>query len=327
MTFYFNQEKRSSGFYQGLKSWLQYHGHENFATSGNNLMICCPYHGERNPSLGVIVDKEGNGKFQCFGCETKGSISKLIRYYEPSADTVQIRGILSIGSPVDKLDKESNDWDTYYDYDSYPESWLNAYAYQTPFWSTRSITNESVVKFKLGFDPARFAAMIPVRHFENRDLIGACFRFWPEHPKCPISIINALKERKMKKYIYSKNTKRNLSFFGLETMDGNPSDTVYLFEGAIDAMTHWQCTSLPSLASWGARLNLKQLAFLKRNFANVLVVIDNDFNKAGSKAGNEKALMFSKERINFKVLKVDDEFKDYNECFQKTKQVPILKEF
>lgn len=324
MMFFFNKASKSAGFYQGLKSWLQFHGHEKFATSGNNLMICCPYHGERNPSLGVIVDKMGNGKFQCFSCEAKGGISKLIRYYEPHADTKSVKDIMKIGSPVDQLGGENNSWDDYYDYESHPESWLDSYAYNTPYWSTRRINNESVVKFKLGFDPNRFAAVIPVRHFENRKILGACFRFWDSHPMCPENIKNSIQERRIKKYIFTKDTKRNLSFFGLETMDNNPSNKVFLFEGAIDAMTHWQCTGLPSLASWGTRMNQKQLEFLRKNFAIVDVVVDNDINGAGLLSGNQKASMLLAERIECRVLRVDERFKDYNECFDKTSKVPQL---
>ena len=44
--------------------------------SGNNIMICCIYHGESNPSLGVNFKKR---TFHCFACGEIGSPLRLIK--------------------------------------------------------------------------------------------------------------------------------------------------------------------------------------------------------------------------------------------------------
>lgn len=50
-----------------------------FEKSGNNVMVCCPFHNESKPSLGIDFSKQ---KYNCFGCGAKGSgkvaISKLL---------------------------------------------------------------------------------------------------------------------------------------------------------------------------------------------------------------------------------------------------------
>lgn len=47
---------------------------------GDNIMIVCPFHNDRNPSLGVhIGDKIMPGSFHCWSCNASGSWNKLAR--------------------------------------------------------------------------------------------------------------------------------------------------------------------------------------------------------------------------------------------------------
>lgn len=50
--------------------------------SGYDMFICCPFHGETRPSLGVSIAIDGKvplGTFSCFGCGESGSWNKLAR--------------------------------------------------------------------------------------------------------------------------------------------------------------------------------------------------------------------------------------------------------
>ena len=47
-----------------------------FFLSGKNIMICCPFHGDNSPSLGVIVNKY---KYNCLGCGKRGDIDEIIK--------------------------------------------------------------------------------------------------------------------------------------------------------------------------------------------------------------------------------------------------------
>ena len=48
-------------------------GLEKVTVRGDNIMFCCPYHGERNPSCGIHAEKEVGGCFACgYSCR-KGS--------------------------------------------------------------------------------------------------------------------------------------------------------------------------------------------------------------------------------------------------------------
>lgn len=56
---------------KNLKHILYNHGIE-YKHSGSNLMICCPFHGEKTPSLSIRQDG-----WHCFGCGLNGSLTKL----------------------------------------------------------------------------------------------------------------------------------------------------------------------------------------------------------------------------------------------------------
>jgi 5S rRNA maturation endonuclease (ribonuclease M5) len=46
----------------------------------NSIQIVCPFHADKNPSLGIYISTDGKlpvGSFHCFGCGTKGQWNKL----------------------------------------------------------------------------------------------------------------------------------------------------------------------------------------------------------------------------------------------------------
>lgn len=301
--------------YSGLKSWLRQHGHDKFASSGNNLMICCPFHNERNPSMGIILDQEGNGIYQCWGCGQKGNIEKLIKHYDGyTQDTLNVKKLMSIGSPISALEYKNRGSNVFkQNFEVYADSIMNQYKYKTSFWKSRGINDESVKKFLLGFDPVTyFAGVTPVRHYENLQILGVNFRIWYEHPDCPIQLKNKIDNKIIKKYIYQKDTKRNLSFGCIETVQGCSSmDTIWLFEGFIDAVNFWQRTGEPTLARWGSDLAFSQVDYLKR-FKQVNIVMDNDV--AGEISARKTYLKLIENKVRPKLYKIDLPVKDYSEA-------------
>lgn len=49
---------------------------------GDNYMICCPYHGERNPSFGISFKGNRKGMFNCFSCSESGTFFHLISFLD-----------------------------------------------------------------------------------------------------------------------------------------------------------------------------------------------------------------------------------------------------
>ncbi len=42
------------------------------------VTICCPAHGERNPSCSVTIGRDGTLRFRCFGCQATGDVLTLV---------------------------------------------------------------------------------------------------------------------------------------------------------------------------------------------------------------------------------------------------------
>jgi len=60
-----------------LYDLLEKIGIKNLRSNGANIMGCCPYHAEKNPSWGIRVEEPH--LFGCFGCQARGEVSKLMR--------------------------------------------------------------------------------------------------------------------------------------------------------------------------------------------------------------------------------------------------------
>src|SRR4030042_2840074 len=105
--------------------------------SGKNIMICCPFHADSSPSLGVHF---GKGVFNCRGCGEHGSILKLLKTlfvksdlskdedeeYEGEEKTEEydekIKSLLDRVKNIDSIKKEKTKIKvrTNFDFDKYP---------------------------------------------------------------------------------------------------------------------------------------------------------------------------------------------------------------
>jgi DNA primase len=50
--------------------------------SSNNLMCCCPFHREENPSCGIVIDGEKKGVYNCKACGESGNFFSLISHLD-----------------------------------------------------------------------------------------------------------------------------------------------------------------------------------------------------------------------------------------------------
>ena len=50
---------------------------------GNNFMLNCVFHSEKNPSFGInIKNGDRKGLYQCFGCHVSGNFFHLISFID-----------------------------------------------------------------------------------------------------------------------------------------------------------------------------------------------------------------------------------------------------
>ena len=318
--------------YSGMIAYLRRHGITKFKIQGDNLMICCPFHQERHPSCGVIVDMNGSGVYQCFTCEVRGSVRSLIKHLEGDITRTELQHLLqyvSVGAPIEKyLPKKEERLRTLAVKKRISEELvhdLDQYNIRCPYWAERGLSDETVSRYQLGWAPQKWVVTIPVRRMNDNALIGICFRHWDTHPQFPIELKTKIESKEVPRYYYTKGTDRNLSFFGCDQLR-EEDEEVYIFEGAIDAMNFWQRERLPVLARWGTVLTLPQLEFLKR-FKRVHIIADNDKNEAGIKSAKRLRHQLRGCRVPTRILITAGEYKDYSDAVRGGVSRPSFTEY
>lgn len=183
--------------------------------TGDNLMCCCPIHGERNPSFGV---HRLSGIYQCFSCGAKGNtlnlISEVLRIsYNDAAKYLNkfqqdnrsvpnitipgAKGPVSITIPFDKQE--------------------NVYSYL----GNRNITREIIDRFDIFSEGDDVVFPIKAKKgtvigYQRRSMVAKRFKFMPGFD--------------MKSNVY-----------GLDILVryGNPEEPVIITESIIDCLTVW----------------------------------------------------------------------------------------
>lgn len=296
--------------YDDIKRWLQGYGCSRFKVVNENLMCTCPFHSEENPSFGLKVGRDGKGTFQCMSasCGVRGTFNQLIQRLDGSGSSA-IRDVLLRSVPR-KVERKVK-------IETKPISKLDSYKIPSPFWMKRGITNESVERFQLGYDPNKFCATLPVFKLFDHELLGVCFRFDQENPYIPNELLEAYHRGEIPRYTYETGTQMQYSLFGADLIDTTTYDgrsELYIFEGAIDAISFHQMTKKPVVARWRASLTKFQRQFVKL-FDTVYIVIDNDSKNQSEIAAKSDVLSLGGQKVE--ILKIDLPVKDYNEALCK----------
>lgn len=137
--------------------------------SGNNLMFCCPYHAENNPSCGILIDTPYS--FNCFGCGVSGNLGLLtskavglpseifgenfiLKNYVMSS--IQERPVLDITTIIDKNRHRHGRGIT-------EDVIMYFTKYRHPYIIQRGFTERTIQKYEVGFDVTAQALTFPVR--------------------------------------------------------------------------------------------------------------------------------------------------------------------
>jgi DNA primase len=255
----------------------------------SDYIIFCPYHNNyRTPA--AEVSKE-NGIFFCFACQITKTLIELVMhtsarsYFEASRYIKSKEQETSIENVINKSLYIAPD---YIPYDEVLIKRLNNQAIESPramrYFNGRSITEQSVKKFSLGFSEKQDMVTIPIESpdgipvgFVGRSVEGKEFKNTPGLPKAKILF----------------NLHRVKSF-----------DKVYVVESSFDAIRLDQ-VGFPAVATLGSNVSRTQTDLLKKYFNNIIVVADND--DAGS--GMIEKLM---ERLGSRlsIITIDKKYKD-----------------
>src|SRR5579883_93081 len=70
---------------------------ERIRRNGKGLLICCPKHGEKNPSCSLRLGPDGTLQVKCFGCDLAGNVFTLLGAIYTGAD---FQELLKIGADL-----------------------------------------------------------------------------------------------------------------------------------------------------------------------------------------------------------------------------------
>jgi DNA primase len=264
-------------------------GVEIEAEFGNDFIIYCPYHNNSRTPAGEIA--KDSGLFFCFGCQTTKNLEEFIMFTTGRSYFETVRYIKSketetnIENAVNKAMYAPPD---FVQYDEVLIKRLNNQALESPramrYYSGRSITEESVKKFWLGYSEKQDMVTIPVHSpdgmtigFVGRSVEGKEFKNTPGLPKSKI-------------------------LFNLHRV--KTSSIIYVVESSFDAIRLDQ-VGFPAVATLGANVSVSQIKLLEKYFNNVVLVADND--EAGSIM---KDKLIEKLGSLVSVINIDKKYKD-----------------
>lgn len=246
-------------------------------TSGNNIMITCPYHNnglERNPSCGIRND----GLFHCFSCGKKGFITDFIShclghfvdggYYGKRwlIDNFVSHGVENRRQI--EMTKRQNIEQVFV-----KEEELDKYRYVHDYMYTRKLTDEIIEKFDVGYDKdftLDNVKKIPCLTFPVRDIKGR-------------TLFIARRSVNFKLFHYPEHIEKPV--YGIyEIMQQPQTNKIFICESIINALTIW-CHGGYAVALLGTG-NSKQYEDLKKlPCRQIVLALDND--EAG-RIGTEK---------------------------------------
>jgi DNA primase len=254
-----------------------------------DYIIFCPFHGNyRTPA--AEVDKQ-TGMFFCFSCHYITDLIELIMhtsgrtYFESARFIKSKEGKYSLEDEINKQLIEKQD---YVPFDELLVRRLHQQAMESPramrYYAGRSIVEQSVVKFSLGYSEKRDMVTIPVHSpdgvcvgFVGRSVEGKEFKNSPKLPKSKI-------------------------LFNLHRIKA--SKIVYVVESSFDVIRLDQC-GMPAVATLGASVNSTQIGLLQKYFNDIIVIADND------EAGGNMVEKLSKQLgSRLSVLQIEKKYKD-----------------
>jgi DNA primase len=259
------------------------------AEYGTDYIIFCPYHNNNRTPAGE-VSKE-SGLFFCFGCQTTKNLTELIMHTTGRTYFESIRYIKSKEVEADLeavVNKALYAAPDFVQYDELLIKRLNKQAIESPramsYFNGRRITEESIIKFDLGFSEKQDSVIIPMQSpdgmtigFVARTIEGKEFKNTPGLPKSKI-------------------------LFNLHRVKS--SKVVYVVESSFDAIRLDQ-VGFPAVATLGANVSSSQMKLLEKYFNNVVLVADND--EAGSIMADR---LTEKLGSLVTVIKLDKQYKD-----------------
>ena len=288
-----------------LRQQLSEHGiykFEKFFDSGDDLMVCCPYHKygqERKPSAGI---RKTDGMFHCLACGETHSLIEMIanclgykdalqgyKWLVQNFATTEVRERGKLTVCFNRNNNSVND--TVNNSTKIGEEELDSYRYTHKYLYERGLTDEVIEHFDLGYDKSTDSITFPVR-----DINGDC-------------MFVARRSVKTKHFDLPKGINKPL--YGMyELSKDKRMNKLYVCEGLFDCLRLW-CVDKFAVAGFGCLFNNYQIKQLQDLPCRIIVLaLDND--EAGWKA-NERLRKCVTNKI-IKEVVLPEGRKDIGEC-------------
>jgi DNA primase len=254
-----------------------------------DFIIFCPFHNNHRSPAGEI--NKNTGIFYCFSCQKTSDLVEFVMFTSNRTYFESVRFIKSKEQESNIEQEMVRQLHTKQDYVLYDELQVKRLHQQavdspraTSYFYGRRITQESILKFSLGFSENQDMVTIPVHSpdgmllgFVGRSVEGKDFKNTPGLPKS--------------KTLFNLNRVKT-------------ADRVYVVESSFDAIRLDQI-GFPAVATLGANVSAMQIELLQKYFNNVIVIADND--EAG---GNMKNRLLEKLGSRVSVIQLNNKYKD-----------------
>ncbi len=254
-----------------------------------DFIIFCPFHNNYRSPAGEI--NKSTGIFYCFSCQKTSDLVEFVMFTSNRTYFESVRFIKSKEQESNLEQEIVRQLHTKQDYVLYDELQVKRLHQQavdspraTSYFYGRRITQESILKFSLGFSENQDMVTIPVHSpdgmllgFVGRSVEGKDFKNTPGLPKS--------------KTLFNLNRVKT-------------ADKVYVVESSFDAIRLDQI-GFPAVATLGANVSAMQIELLQKYFNNVIVIADND--EAG---GNMKNRLLEKLGSRVSVIQLNNKYKD-----------------
>lgn len=291
---------------------------------GANFKACCPFHGEKTPSLVISPAKQ---IYHCFGCGVGGDAIKFVQDYKKVSFYEAVEEIADFYNFTLTYDnKQSSKAQSY---KSIMEAMTNFYKkslreQDREYLHKRGLTDETIEAFDIGYAPrsdkqiqfmtqnflnlddaidvgilaqdgerryARFTnrIMFPIKNQSGR-VVGFSGR---------------IIEGEGAKYINSPSTKyfdKSRLFYGYSDAKDSiyKKGTIVITEGNIDVPLMHQAGIKTTVATLGTALTEHHIPMIKRTSAKVLLAYDGD--SAGINAAFKASVLLSRHEVDGGVV-------------------------
>ena len=294
----------------------------NYWKDGEKL-VCCPVHGEHNPSMGISIDKQ---VCHCFSCSFAGDFAKLLAYSKPeefgldlSTEEREKKTSFKAYKKAKELLKSRYELE-YHELGQrsrnikrYEQS-RNIYLQEdekrvelprfklAPFKSgketygfffDRGFTRQNMIDYMIGRDLDNETITIPV-FYEDEVLAGVIGRY-----------ISKNRKKNQRYKIYDRFERSNILY---PLNKSKPvKGVVIIVEGQFDVIRMHNAGHINTYAIMTNQLSKKQAEWLCTHCDTVIWVGDND---SRGLEGRDKAQKMLKNKIDFKIVDYPNHGKD-----------------